>query len=100
MADASLGRHVVQEECSYDPDRLCNITTACLRLRLSSDGSYPEIEYDGCGVGDFEPGQAPCEKWCHIPILRVSAEPTTDCGCDVASPETMTPVKVSTFRLI
>jgi hypothetical protein len=100
MADASLGRHVVQEECSYDPDRLCNKTTMCLRLLLSSDGSYPEIEYDGCGVGDFEPGQAPCEKWCHILIPLFRPNLTTGCGCDVASPETMTPVKVSTIRLI
>jgi hypothetical protein len=35
-----------QQECAHDPDRLRNKATSCLRFISSSDGSYPEIEYN------------------------------------------------------
>ena len=55
-----------QQECFSNPDRFSNKPTVCFRLRFSSCGGYPKIEYDGCAVGDFEPAQGPCKNWCHI----------------------------------
>ena len=49
-----------QQEC------FSNKPALCFRLRFSSYGGYPKIEYDGCAVGDFDPAQGPWENWCHI----------------------------------
>jgi hypothetical protein len=35
-----------QKECTGNSNRFRNKATSCLRLRFSSQGGYPEIEYD------------------------------------------------------
>ena len=51
-----------------------NKPALCFRLRFSSYGGYPKIEYDGCAVGDFDPAQGPLVSH---PALLFSTEHTT-----------------------
>jgi hypothetical protein len=103
-------------------DRFRNKAIICLGFGFSGDGGDPEIEYNRCAAGEFDPSHAPRQNWCHILVLLFSmsisdlrrAAPGCRRWCLDAvlcaggyrmivfvctTPETMTSIKASMIRL-